>query len=411
MAFLSVPLAFIIICPCQASVPLEPTDLKKSLASRLIGTTITKDYSSPSAAKRSLTGLKASGGSNTPIRIGQGKCGNEAKPALGLGVGKRGLGQNSTSPSHAGVSMASNHKPSSRTSSSTVALPSESPRSDVDATGDEDAPIRVARPLHLNTGASNVYGGIGIKNKLLTRAASNSREFPSPKLGGRSLSATPSHSARSSAMPTQSHTPRHDDDSDNRCTSTSDEASESEQEKPSMARAAPPTVNEYQNESDDRPNLVSQALAKKPDPLARIKQEVALPVTASPKQFKSSLMLLSLAKRDEAAIDEDLTMIPQNGTDNIAVNHALNNLASTTGSVSSNSSTSNTPRPSYLRRLDSPESHHGQLLNAKARLQILISKMLQTMPNIKLEAAPEIREALLKAVEKLEGSCVHQSFG
>jgi hypothetical protein len=70
------------------------------------------------------------------------------------------------------------------------------------------------------------------------------------------------------------------------------------------------------------------------------------------------------------------------------------------------SSTSSTPKPAFLRRLDSPQSHHGKLLVAKTKLTNMLTQSLRLLPKLKAESFEEVKKALLRAVTKLESGTV-----
>ena len=172
-------------------------------------------------------------------------------------------------------------------------------------------------------------------------------------------------------------------------------------------------------------DLVDEALEKRPDPLAKLRQEVILPVTASPKQFRSSQRLLTLAAESAHSADGTVTPPSEDGAGAeanpssatwaghrglAALATGISPTAAASGasgsSLSPLSSANNTPKPAFLRRLDSPESHHGQLIAAKARLQLLISRAVQTVPNLKLHAFPAAQQRLQAALTKLEHSTI-----
>ena len=182
---------------------------------------------------------------------------------------------------------------------------------------------------------------------------------------------------------------------------------------------------------------MDEALERRPDPLSRLRKEVIVPVTASPKQYRSSLRLLTLAAESASSADgtaaataaEDSAQQLPAAEDELSASVASRaaHLSSGGGvlspatalpasSASSMSplqssrpgSASTTPKPAFLRRLDSPESHHGQLIAAKARLQLLLNRALQTIPNLKADALPAAQRKLETALAKLEASTITQ---
>ena len=202
--------------------------------------------------------------------------------------------------------------------------------------------------------------------------------------------------------------------------------------------------------AEEEKDLVDEAMEKRPDPLAKLRNEVIVPVTASPKQFRSSLRLLTLAAESAANADGAAPVQPltlpgqdeaagggdrvegggrdeggappvwssaQRGLHSLSTGVTLSSgvvaaaLAGAPSSLSSSSlspasSASTTPKPAFLRRLDSPESHHGQLIAAKARLQLLINRAVQTIPNLKRDAFPALQLKLEAALAKLEHSTI-----
>ena len=145
-------------------------------------------------------------------------------------------------------------------------------------------------------------------------------------------------------------------------------------------------LNIPESEESEEKDLVDEALEKRPDPLHKLRNEVIVPVTASPKQFRSSLKLLTLAA--ESANNSDGTLTPPDAAESLTLalsntinsnssngtlpandtstadlsSHRLNPLLNAASlpaafSLSSNSpshSASNTPKPAFLRRLDQP---------------------------------------------------------
>jgi hypothetical protein len=69
-------------------------------------------------------------------------------------------------------------------------------------------------------------------------------------------------------------------------------------------------------------------------------------------------------------------------------------------------SATGTPKPAFLRRLDSPQSHHGKLLVAKTKLTNMLNTSLRILPKLRPEAFEEVKKLLLKAVNKLESGTV-----
>jgi hypothetical protein len=294
------------------------------------------------------------------------------------------------------LQIAPGHRPSSRAvaslASSIASTDDDKTDSDKDIEQDDDNLHKsVARPLPQAQ----------VKNKLLDRAttgSSGTKEYPSPKLGPRSLGASPAGlGQRGVSAPNISQNTKNNILTQSHSANSSLSAANSVEEEESAnapilteaadlsttkleATATPLTkttnhtdFSHNSADEDDSNDLVKKSSTT--DPLAKLKQEAALPVTASPKQFRSSLHLLSLAGKVDESKSNDL---PAEGT----------------------------PKPGYLRRLDSPDSHHGQLIKAKATLQILVNKALQSVPNIKLSAAPKIKASIEQALSKLEASCV-----
>jgi len=74
-----------------------------------------------------------------------------------------------------------------------------------------------------------------------------------------------------------------------------------------------------------------------------------------------------------------------------------------TGKIGSESRTES-PKPAFLRRLDSPLTNHGRLLQHKSILDKLLRRAKRAVPHISFEKYDTIRESLLQAVEYLEQS-------
>ena len=453
----------------------------------------------PTSSSSSLTAPSAAAGPSAAA----------AAATVGVGVGGKQIGLGHRPSSRAQYSAAaaaaaaaaaqSTDDEELKEGASGGSGPSSGQNSDTD-----DEVIRVARPL-----------GGAPKNKLLHRAAAGlgSREYPSPKLGPRSLGASPAgmgprgmsapnnqqqqqaagaqqqlqpqQSSHQQRAPTLSHAASTGSAPSSLSSATDQFLSQapSLSSPPSLGPStsssssdvdvlpepsaslrdddngsglddaaaavgalvlteAAPFVKEKQlsdkealnipeSEESEEKDLVDEALERRPDPLQKLKNEVIVAVTASPKQYRSSLKLLTLAA--ESAQNNDGTVTPpeaepvnsnnsnngNNGTQPLAVaaelsSHRLNpllNAASLPSSFSSHSlspsqSASNTPKPAFLRRLDSPESHHGQLIAAKAKLQMMINRAMQTIPQLKKDALPAVHAKLEAALAKLEASTI-----
>ena len=450
--------------------------------------------SAPSASSGAVASSAAAGPSAAAVGVG-GK-------QIGLGHRPSSRAQYNAAASAAAAAAASTDDEELKEGASGASGPSSGQNSDTD-----DEVIRVARPL-----------GGAPKNKLLHRAAAGlaSREYPSPKLGGRSLGASPAgmgprgmsapnnqqqqgvagsqqqpaqqpqQSSHSQRAPVLSHAastgsaPFGSVASDSFLTQPPSLSSP-----PSFGSSEPTDVDLLPEPSsslrDDEPtllddpagsslsgsaggliltepgafvkekqlsdkealnipesaeseekDLVDELVEKRPDPLQKLRNEVIVAVIASPKQIRSSLRLLTLAA--ESAQNADGTTTPPdselnnsgaatNGTQLQPLlglgaapelsSHRLNPLlaASLPASFSSLSqspshSASNTPKPAFLRRLDSPESHHGQLVQAKAKLQMLINRCMQTIPQLKKDSLPAVQARLEAALAKLEASTI-----
>ena len=472
--------------------------------------------SSASAPAATLSGASAQSAASSTLTSGgptvaaTGSGGGPSAKSVGVGAGNKqiGLGHRPSSRAqyNAGAAAAaaaaqSTNEEELKEGASGGSGPSSGQNSDTD-----DEVIRVARPL-----------GGAPKNKLLHRAAAGlaSREYPSPKLGPRSLGASPAGmgprgmSAPNNQQPSTGGLPQQQQQQQ--------QLSSHQQRAPTLSHAAstgsapstvgiggtdsflaqPPSLSSppslgpptFSSESDvdvlpepsaslrdddsnggvddtavggggggaagglilteavqfvkekqlsdkealnipesaesEEKDLVDEALEK--DPLQKLRNEVIVPVTASPKQYRSSLKLLTLAA--ESAHNSDGTVTPPDAAEPLPLNsngtqptnandtaelslHRLNPLlsaASLPSSMSSSSPThsaSNTPKPAFLRRLDSPESHHGQLIAAKAKLQMLINRAMQTIPQLKKDSLPAVHARLEAALAKLEASTI-----
>jgi len=63
-----------------------------------------------------------------------------------------------------------------------------------------------------------------------------------------------------------------------------------------------------------------------------------------------------------------------------------------------------TPKPAFLRRLDSPKTNHGILIAHKTRLNKMLRRSLRAIPHMKQDKYEQIKVAFLQAVELLEQS-------
>jgi hypothetical protein len=353
--------------------------------SGLASAAMTVDYSSPSSKTRSL-GAKAA---------------PKAAPVLGLGL-KSGAG-GEKKPAVLGLGHGATHKPSSRATTGTSALAtgSSSPVSPTTPeSSNDEAPTPAAAPVQL-------------KNKLLGNVAPANREYPSPKLGPRSLTGAPK-----AAAPTTQATPVVPAASSNPAAAglalpAADALGRDVPAATAPGAASPDADDEGDAEPDETEAGDLILTDKKNSVFNRVKS--TLPVTASPKQIRSSFHLLELATTTGIAPeDDDLTLKGQgaqaNGGSSAPSDRSVGVLSALPTGIQS-SSQNNTPKPSYLRRLDSPDTHHGQLLAAKARLQLLLNKGIQLADRVNLAMVPEIKAKLEKALAKLEASLVQATVG
>jgi hypothetical protein len=390
------------------------------------GVAMTVDYSSPSSKTRSLgkqAKADAAGGPSSRAAGG-------GATSLGLGLKGTGGGGGSGAAKPGVLGLHGTHKPSSRATMGLSALNASASSPNSPAMGTSPvSPITPEDEVVLPASAASVGadGQAPLKNKLVAKisGAPSSREYPSPKLGPRSLSsapgARPAGTSSSSASPTNSAV---------QSPANPAAAGLSLPMAESLGRDAPASSAQQQSQSglsspaddDDGPEDESEQgdlirTDKKNSVFNRVKS--TLPVTASPKQIRSSFHLLELATTHslQAMDEDDLTAKAQGG--NGAATSGISPLANGApsgagpqGVLSSlptgltTPSTGTTPKPAFLRRLDSPETHHGQLIAAKARLQMLINRGLQVADKVRLDKVPEIKAALEKALQKLEASLV-----
>lgn len=477
-------------------------DVKRFIPKQLLGLTVTRDYNSPRHSNRSLSLSGPSGGTTSqPAAAAAGSSGGEGglkKASSRVPSSRAGgaslIGQPLRIGAAAGVATVEKSGASSARANSGKGLSSRAPaattgRGEADIeppdVGENDEERSVARPL---------------PNKLLARAgAGGSKEYPSPKLGGRNLgaggaAATPPAASTSTGNSSKSQiggrhgggrsasaiganmlgiggNPRGDfapvrlsahprgteEEEDEETGSVSahsvhqedideeeerkeeDEGQSGEQvaekedgETHSHVVAAPVSVDDDltrrpRGSAPTSPIQEMDVLAFKPvkGPLAKMNQDLQFPATASPKQKVSSLVLLNIAKDSAKAITG--SVFPQTEDDLIGGNsnaqhppslgptglhsNAASSLANLPSGISTSTnpdaapgSRNSTPKPAFLRRLDSPESHHGKLMRAKSNLHNLINRALTNMPHMKPEAAAKIRAAFEKAVNKLESS-------
>ena len=369
------------------------TPIVNKAVAGLASAALTVDYSSPSSKTRSLGGkaapkdTSARPSGSTGLGLGLGK--NVNNPPVQKQVGVLGLGHGSGT-----------HKPSSRATTGLNALSQSSPSG-------TSSPVSPTTPDSANDENEAGNGPSGpLKNKLVAKLAGapSNREYPSPKLGPRSLSGAPK------ASPTPSTNPA----ANGLALPQADTLGRDSPNVPIPAGAASPDADdEAQDEPEEGEEGDLILTDKKNSVFNRVKS--TLPVTASPKQIRSSAHLLELATTHSlAADDDDLTM---RGQGNLANGAPTDRPMSAGGVLSSlptgmqSTSTNSTPKPSYLRRLDSPETHHGQLLAAKSRLQLLLNKGIQLADRIDLAAVPQIKAKLEIALAKLEASLVVPTIG
>ena len=401
----------------------------------IAGVAMTIDYSSPGSKTRSL-GKQSAAPKGVDGPAGGSSRAGGGSTALGIGLkGTGGGGSASAGPAKPGVlGLHGAHKPSSRATASQNAMSgSSSPHSG----GGVSSPVSPASPEDAAEatpeGIAAAAGGAlrPPTNKLVTKisGAPQSREYPSPKLGPRSLSvaqgrATPPPAAAGPAANGTAPAPAPPANAAAAGLSLPmpDSLGRDAGTLPLAAGAASPDADDEGGPDDEDAGDLIRA-DKKNNVFNRVKG--TLPVTASPKQIRSSFHLLELAtsnsllQQDQENAD-DLTMQRQGGSasGDAAVGEAKpasarnSPLMSQGGTLSSlpsglvSGGSGSTPKPAYLRRLDSPETHHGQLIAAKARLQMLINRGLQVADKVRMDKVPEIKAALEKALAKLEASLV-----
>lgn len=274
------------------------------------------------------------------------------------------------------------------------------------------------------------------KNKLVAKVAGSAanREYPSPKMGARSLggsgnggstsgnnSASSSPSSRLSGS-NQVTLPQPDSLGRDEGAFDKTEASVALTHPTSSALSHDDINVDVQGEKTDDEHDLIRMEEKSLNPLNRVK-ESTLPITASPKQIRSSMHLLTLATTASTASETDLTARPkQEETSGDATEQNQTNSTPATATVSSSSmhalsalpssvpattnSSTSTPKPAFLRRLDSPDTHHGQLIAAKAKLQMVINRGIQVVDKIRPDQLAFIKAALEKAVNKLDSSLI-----
>jgi len=408
----------------------------------LANVALTVDYSSPASRTRSLGGQGSGKGED---RTGPNRSSRASGGPLGIiglkGASGGGTGSVGAPPPKLGLG---GHKMSSRATTGLNALNQQQTT---------PSPNSPSSPDDSETGASGesgTSGGIGgsqgqliVKNKFVTKIAgsgSSSREFPSPKLGPRTLGGSGSAPGSANRSPIGTPTIGSAAPSNPAAAGLSlPLADQLGREGGQMGVRAPSSGGVTPDADDEGPEDESESgdlirADKKNSVFNRVKQ--TLPVTASPKQIRSSFHLLELAKQSAASPEDggtggdDLTKREQT-TNGSEVSPPSATAASSTTPPSSSSasqgqstpvlsalpsglqssSTSNTPKPPFLRRLDSPDTHHGQLIAAKARLQLLLNRGLQVAEKVKLDKVPEIRISLEKALAKLEQSLVPTATG
>lgn len=98
---------------------------------------------------------------------------------------------------------------------------------------------------------------------------------------------------------------------------------------------------------------------------------------------------------------------PQSNTANQQLGASLASSASAPGQLGpkgepEEARTPSYAKPAFLRRLDSPLSHHGKLLSARQRLNNMLSHSLRLVPSLRSDAFPEVKKAFVLAINKLE---------
>jgi len=386
------------------------------------GVAMTVDYSSPSSKTRSL-GKQAAKGEGGSVPSSRASGGGSTSLGLGLkgtGGGPGGVVANTSKPGMLGLH--GTHKPSSRATMGLSALANANAASPASpaSTGSPVSPTTPDESSPSSAAEGTPAGGEGgaqmpLKNKLVAKisGAPSNREYPSPKLGPRSLSsATPRAGTPGGSAVASPTNPAAAGLSLPMAESLGRDAPASTVAAAQEAGAASPAADEDAEEEDDSEQGDLIRTDKKNSVFNRVKS--TLPVTASPKQIRSSFHLLELANthslQNNGGDEEDLTTKQQGSSNGTAGNGPSGTgpqgvlSALPTGLTSSSSGS--TPKPAFLRRLDSPETHHGQLIAAKARLQMLINRGLQVADKVRMDKVPEIKAALEKALQKLEASLV-----
>jgi len=126
--------------------------------------------------------------------------------------------------------------------------------------------------------------------------------------------------------------------------------------------------------------------SKQKSAIGKIEQSLEAP--PSPAQFNSHRHLLKIAKKQTEPISpQKLNPIP--GPEEV---------------ISITERPTESPKPAFLRRLDSPLTNHGKLLQHKARLNKMIRRAIRGVPHMKLENYHEIKRSFVSALDLLESS-------
>jgi len=215
------------------------------------------------------------------------------------------------------------------------------------------------------------------------------QDYSSPRGQTRQLGAARPRSSRASVFTHRAV----EDDGETVVGASSEEYLKAEDEQESVAASAP-----VQPSSRARPAGPSSRAAAKENRLGKRdllesakEREGDVPVSASPKVVHASRRLLQLA----TPVTEGRRL----------GDHVAEEAAPAPVSVSPGRQ-GGSQKPAFLRRLDSPDSHSGKLLAAKARLTGLLQLALRLAPKLKPEAFEQTSARLVEAIKNLESGTV-----
>lgn len=309
-----------------------------AIPNMLVNQELTRDFSSPSLGKRRLGAAS----------------GDAAEQGLAKKGGK-GLGMKKSGSKGLGLGLGSSRDPSPKLTANTSGEPSGGPSLKLGGGGGSSAPSGDAKPMKK-------------ANPLLARVGGSSitRDFSSPSLGGRRLGAKSAPEAGGGddlkprgKKPEAAAAPSFGGTGLGLAGLAGlDSAINGGSGGGGGGGGGEPIFKPKKGLSP------SGSPAKKKDRVGAL-NSLDKEVPASPQQMRASLSLLQMASTGEAE------------------------------KVS-------TPKAAFLRRLDSPGTTHSKLTASRTKLNMLLQKAMTHVKNLRMEAFPEVKAQLEKALAELE---------